>query len=148
MIQAQAVRNGANTQPDLPLGFPEPRRLKSLWVQPAAMTPPSGAVVAAVLQFGDLREEREDGAILIRFSRARLDREDMRLLLGDEAERAFDISVLWDEAQAEMLEVLDAGPLRTASRSGRTGNAYADARLRGTPGGRPLRHVLDHAEAA
>ena len=93
--------------------------------------------MAAVLAFGDLREEREDGATLIRFSPARLDHEDMRLLLGEELARAAHVSVIWDDEEEQLLSVLDAAPLLPPARlpptaDFRAGNRYADARMRGT----------------
>ena len=65
-----------------------------------------------MLEFGDVREERQDGLVAVRFTAARLQREDMALLLGDERERARDVSILWDEAECEMVRVIDLAPLR------------------------------------
>ena len=85
----------------------------SLWSAAAApVEPPSGRVVAAILQFGDVREPRPDGTRLVRFSPERLDREDMALVLGPERERALDVSLVWDAWRGELLRVLDVAPLR------------------------------------
>ena len=54
----------------------------SLFSAAVAVAPPSEAVVAAVLQFGDVREEHEDGLVTLRFTASRLEREDMVLVLG------------------------------------------------------------------
>ena len=102
----------------------------SLFCAPAPVAAPSQSVVAAVLQFGDLREEHEDGRVTLRFSAARLMREDMTLLLGDERERARDVSVVWDEAEAEMVRVIDLAPLRAGRESVDQTNRYAAARKR------------------
>ena len=91
---------------------PETRSALSLWVEPASVAPPPSEVVAAVLAFGDLHEFREDGSTQIRFSPARLDQEDMRLILGEARGRALDVSVLWDEREEQVLAVIDLAPLR------------------------------------
>ncbi len=103
----------------------------SYWFAGAPVAPPSGAVVAAVVQFGDLWEPREDGTYLVRLSQGRAEAEDIRLVLGDERRRALDISVVWDEAECEIVQVLDVAHLRAPVQS--TGNRYADARMRGFP---------------
>lgn len=116
------------SQAGAPTGLPRPRAMRSLWATPVPVEPPSERVLAAVLQFGDIREEREDGTVMIRFSGGRLDREDLRLLLDDERERAEEVSILWDEAEAQVLEVMDAGPLRAGRRRGPPAPAYAGVR--------------------
>ena len=102
----------------------------SLFSPPAPVAPPSERVVAAVLEFGDVREERQDGLVAVRFTAARLQREDMALLLGDERERARDVSILWDEAECEMVRVIDLAPLRAGRDTVEQANRYADARKR------------------
>jgi hypothetical protein len=111
-----------------PVLIPPVQPALSLWTQISAVEPPSGAVVAAVLQFGDIWEPREDGAALVRLSPRRAAQEDLQLLLGDEASRALDVSLVWDDAAAELRQVIDLLLLRTSA-----AQAYADARLRGFP---------------
>jgi hypothetical protein len=126
--------------------FPASRPAVSLWAAPAPVAPPSSSVVAAVLAFGDLRDDREDGLTLVRFSPERVALPDMQELLGADAARALDVSVLWDEREAEMVQVLDTAPLRRTPEAGQTGNAYADARMRGLRRHRPeLELVHDRA---
>jgi hypothetical protein len=127
--------------------FPAARPAVSLWAVPARVAPPSSSVVAAVLAFGDVREDREDGMTMVRFSRERLSLPDLQELLGSEAERALDVSVLWDEREAEMVQVLDTAPLRAAADEARTGNAYADAQMRGFRRYRPELDLV-HERAA
>jgi|GEM_PF-5616283 len=117
------------------IAFPVARPALSYWAASEPVAPPSGRVVAAVLQFGDLWESRADGTTLIRFSPLRLEQNDMALILGAERDRAQDISLIWDDRDEQLLQVLDAAPLRppAAPASGPTGNAYADARMRGYP---------------
>jgi hypothetical protein len=113
------------------------RSAASLWAAPAApAVPVSPALVSAVLVFGDLHETREDGTTAIRLSPERLAPGDLRLLLGVDAARLMDITVLWDDREEQVVGVVDAGPLWPHPQpdpAGPTGNAYADARMRGFP---------------
>ena len=102
----------------------------SLFSTAVAVAPPSEAVVAAVLQFGDVREEHEDGLVTLRFTASRLEREDMVLVLGEERDRARDVSIVWNEAEAEMVRVIDLAPLRAGRESLEQANLYAAARRR------------------
>jgi hypothetical protein len=69
----------------------------SLWRRDCPPAPPSEALVAAVLAFGDLRRVREDGCTVISFSPERASSEDMRMLLREDSARALDVSVVWSE---------------------------------------------------
>lgn len=124
-----------------PLAFPKSRIPISLWVAPVPVAPPSGAVIAAVLAFGDQREDREDGTTLVRFSPERLAIGDLDEMLGAELDRALDVSIIWDEREDEVVSVLDVAPLR-AHDGAPIGNRYADARLRR---GRKRPELLDIA---
>jgi hypothetical protein len=120
----------AKSKPTPSRPFVAAKPARSLFAPPRPVSPPSERVVAAVLQFGDVREERQDGLTTVRFSAERLGQDDMALVLGEERERARDVSVLWDEAECEMVRVIDLAPLR----AGRDGvdqlNRYAAARKR------------------
>ncbi len=113
-----------------PRPFTAAKGAVSLFSAPVAMTPPSEQVVAAVLQYADLREEQDDGRVTLRFTAARLEREDMILLLGEECQRARDVSVVWDEAECEMVRVIDLAPLRAGRETVDQANLYAAARKR------------------
>ncbi len=131
------------------LPYPEPRPALSLWAVAERVAPLSDTVVAAVQMFGDVRAEREDGTTLIRFSAARLAREDMRLVLGEAVARAAQVSIVWDEQEEQLLDVLDAAPLIPRARLTALGrprhpNPYAEARMRGTVRDR----LADQAAAA
>jgi hypothetical protein len=119
MAKFKPTRAFAGTRPAL-----------SLFSTPQPLTPPSERVVAAVLEFGDVREDRQDGLTTVRFTAARLEREDMELLLGEERERALDVSIIWDEAECEMVRVIDLAPLRAGREGAEQANRYADARKR------------------
>jgi hypothetical protein len=117
--------------------LPTPAAALSLWGLSEPVAAPAEHVVAAVLQFGDVREERDDGTTLIRFTRSRLEREDMQLLLGDDLYRALDVSLIWDEAEDQLVRVLDLAPLRHSDGQRRARatrpNRYADAHMRSFP---------------
>jgi hypothetical protein len=129
------------------VAFPAARPALSQWAFANPVAPPSSRVIASVLQFGDIWQTREDGTTLIRFSDARLEQDDMKLLLDDERQRAADISLIWDDQEEQLLQVLDGGGLRQppAAPGGPTGNSYADTRMRGFPRHEPY---ADHARAA
>jgi hypothetical protein len=113
--------------------LPPPAAAMSLWGAPEPVAAPRETVIAAVLQFGDVREEREDGTTLIRFTRSRLEREDMQMLLGEDLYRALDVSLIWDEAEDQLVRVLDVAPLRQGRARGKPLNRYADAHMRSFP---------------
>lgn len=118
------------------------RPAASLWAAPFRQTTPiSPALVSAVLVFGDVQEMREDGTTAIRISPARMAPGDLKLLLGLDTARLGDITVIWDERDEQVVGVVDAGPLRPEPEpdpAGPTGNAYADARMRGFPRCEPM----------
>ncbi len=122
--------------------FSAARAAVSLFSAPIPLAPPSERVVAAVLQYADVREEHDDGRATLRFTAARLARDDMALLLGEERERARDVSVVWDEAECEMVRVIDLAPLRAGRQQVEQANLYAAARKRS------LRPISAHAMAA
>ncbi len=121
------------TMPAAASNLPPPAVSLSLWGVPDSVDAPREGVVAAVLQFGDVREEREDGTTLIRFTRSRLEREDMQMLLGEDLYRALDVSLIWDEAEDQLLRVLDVAPLRRGRARTPPLNRYADAHMRSFP---------------
>jgi len=109
---------------------------------PDSVAAPGERVVAAVLQFGDVRDEREDGTTLIRFTRSRLEREDMQMLLGEDLYRALDVSLIWDEAEDQLVRVLDVAPLRQGRARANAPNRYADAHMRSFPRERLWREAV------
>lgn len=111
--------------------FYAPQAALSLWATAEPVAAPSAAVVAAVLALGDVRVECEDGRTSIRFSAERVAQDEIALLLGAERERALDVTVIWDEDEAEIVRVLDVAPLRVGRAADlRQRNTYAAARQR------------------
>jgi hypothetical protein len=71
--------------------------------------PPSADLINFVLEHADLRDELGGGRVMLRLSPTRLAGGDLRLVLGDEAERAGDVAVIWDDREDEIFRVLDGG---------------------------------------
>ncbi len=113
-----------------PRPFTATKGALSLFSTSVPVAPPSEQVVAAVLQYADVREEHDDGRVTLRLTATRLEREDMVLLLGEERRRARDVSIVWDEAECEMVRVIDLAPLRAGRDGVEQANLYAAARKR------------------
>jgi hypothetical protein len=69
--------------------------------------PPSGALINAVLQFADLRDDMGGGRVLLRVSPARMAEPAVRDGLGEEAGRLADVALIWDERDEALVRVLD-----------------------------------------
>ncbi|HWA59742.1 MAG TPA: hypothetical protein VG939_00125 [Caulobacteraceae bacterium] len=69
--------------------------------------PPSAELINTVLEHADLRDDMGGGRVMLRLSPLRL--ADLQAELGDEAERAGDVAVIWDEREDEIFRVLDGG---------------------------------------
>lgn len=68
---------------------------------------PSGRMIDAVLRFADVQEEVEGGRTRLRLSRRRLREPEVRAALGGDARRAGALSVVFDDREAEIVEVAD-----------------------------------------
>ena len=134
MVLAFAPRRPAPAARAAP---PTPAASPRLTLTPLA---PSGTVIAVVTQFADMREEREDGLVKLALSPERLADADLRRMLGEEADRAGDIAVLWDEREAQLVHVYDAALSRNPART----PGYADLKLRAD---RAPRYAALHAAA-
>jgi hypothetical protein len=72
---------------------------------------PSGRMIDAVLRFADVQEEIDGRRTRLRLSRQRLRQPEVRAALGQDARRAAKISVIFDDHEAEIVEVAnDPGP--------------------------------------
>ena len=80
--------------------------------KPAARlrSPPSAALIDAVLAWSDLRDDLGGGRVLLRLSPARLAEPKLRRELGDDAARLGDLAVIWDERDDSLFRVLDGAP--------------------------------------
>ena len=73
-------------------------------------SPPTGALIDAVLSWADLRDDLGGGRVLLRLSPARLAEPRLRRELGAEAGRLGDLAVIWDERDDSLFRVLDGAP--------------------------------------
>lgn len=118
----------------------------SLWARQSAVSPPPAAVISAILDYGDVCEPRDDGFLLVRVSPSRAAQICVDAALAGQRQRLLDVSIVWDEQEQQIVSVVDASAFRVPADDQLTGNAYADARLRGFP-----RHIVGpcaQAEAA
>jgi len=74
--------------------------------------PPSATLINWVLEYADLRDDMGGSRVMLRLSPMRLAEAALRRALGDEAERAGDVAVIWDEREDEIFRVLDGGAPR------------------------------------
>jgi hypothetical protein len=72
--------------------------------------PPSSALINAVLEHADLRDDLGGGRIMLRLSPSALRGIDLSASLGAEAGRLADLAVIWDEREEAVFRVLDGGP--------------------------------------
>ena len=126
--------------------FTATRSAVSLFTPSRPIASPSEEVVAAVLMFGDVWEERSDGYVTRRLSAERLACDDLGLVLTDPQDRARaqDVIVVWNDAEDEIVRVVDLAPLRVGRDTVEQVNRYAAARKRSVRGA----GAYGHAEAA
>jgi hypothetical protein len=74
----------------------------------AAIAPPSGALLNAILSYADISEDIGGGMTLLRVSAKRMDDAVITQSLGREAARLADVSILWNDDESEIHAVLDA----------------------------------------
>lgn len=74
------------------------------------------AVIDAVLQHADIREDLGGGRVLHRLSPKLSRTRRMRAELGRAAQRAAEVAVIYDEREDQIFRVLDAGPAAPARR--------------------------------
>jgi len=72
--------------------------------------PPSSALINAVLERAELRDDLGGGRILLRLGPSALADAGLRRSLGAEAGRMADVAVIWDEREEVVFRVLDGGP--------------------------------------
>jgi hypothetical protein len=72
--------------------------------------PPSSALINAVLERSDLRDDLGGGRVLLRLSPGAQADVELRRTLGAEAARLADVAVIWDERDEVVFRVLDGGP--------------------------------------
>jgi hypothetical protein len=77
----------------------------------AAPSPPSGALINAILEHADIRQEIGDGRVVLRLSERRANRREVRRGLGRQGARLAQMSLVWDEEGGHVVQVCDGtGP--------------------------------------
>ena len=66
---------------------------------------PSGRMINALLQYADVQEDLGEGRLRMRLSKEGRRRPEVRAALGRDLDRAARISVIFDEREAEIVEV-------------------------------------------
>jgi hypothetical protein len=74
----------------------------------AAPALPSGALVNAILEHADIRQDLGDGKVLLRLSPRRANNRLVRRGLGRQADRLAQMSLVWDEEDGQVVSVCDA----------------------------------------
>ncbi len=93
------------------VAYPKSRRRTAKAIAPATpaqIAPPSGALLNAILSYADISEEIGGGLTVLRVSARRMNDRVITDLLGREAARLADVSILWNDDQSEIHCVLDA----------------------------------------
>ena len=67
-----------------------------------------GTVVDAVLRFHDEEQDQGAGRTLMRLSAKRLRQPEVKKALGKLAQRAANVSILWNEDESQIIRVLEA----------------------------------------
>ena len=75
----------------------------------AAVAPPSGALINAILEHADIRQEIGGGRVVLRLSERRASHRLVRRGLGKHAGRLGQMSLIWDEADGQVVQVCDGG---------------------------------------
>jgi hypothetical protein len=83
-------------------------------VRPAA-APLPGAIVDAVLRYHDEVQDQGGGRSLLRLSKRRLHDAEVEAALGELADRAAGVAILWNEREGEIIRVLEAAASRMAA---------------------------------
>ena len=75
----------------------------------AAPAPPSGALINAVLEHADIREELGGGRVVLRLSERRANHRLVRRGLGKQAAQLGRMALVWDEEDGRIVQVCDDG---------------------------------------
>jgi hypothetical protein len=90
-------------------GRSRPRRAAAPLAASRRRPPPSSALINAVIEHADLRDDMGGGRVLLRLGPAALADAALWRDLGAEAVRLGDIAVIWDEREEVVFRVLDGG---------------------------------------
>jgi hypothetical protein len=106
----KSITNSEDT-PMTIVAYPKSRRRTAKNVvapQTPQVAPPSGALLNAILSYADISEDIGAGLTVLRVSARRMNDRVITDMLGREAARLADVSILWNDDQSEIHCVLDA----------------------------------------
>jgi hypothetical protein len=73
----------------------------------ATPQPPSGALINAILEHADIRQELGGGRVVLRLSGRGIRKAAIRRRLGREARRLEEVSLVWDDEAGQIVQVCD-----------------------------------------
>lgn len=69
--------------------------------------PPSSALINVILEYADVQQDLGGRRLILRLSARRMKDPVIREILGREARRLAEVSILWDDEEGEIIRVLD-----------------------------------------
>jgi hypothetical protein len=78
------------------------------YLQLLAPQPPSGALINAILEHADVRQDLGGGLVVLRLTERRIRKCAIRRRLGKQAGRLGQVSLIWDEIDEQVVRVCDA----------------------------------------
>jgi hypothetical protein len=79
----------------------------ALVAAPEPHQPPSGALINVILEYADIQQDLGGDRCILRLSARRMKDPVIKAILGREARRLAEISILWDEQEGEIIRVRD-----------------------------------------
>lgn len=70
--------------------------------------PPSGALINAILEHADIREDLGAGRVMLRLSARAIRKAAIRRRLGREARRLEEVFLVWDDEAGQIIQICDA----------------------------------------
>ncbi len=83
------------------------RHALALVTPPEPHQPPSGALINVILEYADIQQDLGGDCCILRLSARRMKDAVIKEILGREAKRLADVSILWDEQEGEIIQVRD-----------------------------------------
>ena len=112
--------------------------MSALFHTPFPTAVASGRLISEVLRLADVQEDLGGGRIRLRLSQARLKQPEVKAALGEDVSRAAELAVVYDEREAEVVDVTEDAAsweeeLYEFTKRATPWNSYAHARKRRHP---------------
>jgi hypothetical protein len=79
----------------------------ALITAPEERQPPSGALINVILEYADIQQDLGGDRFILRLSTRRMKDAVIKAILGRQAKRLADVSIIWDEQEGEIVQVRD-----------------------------------------